>query len=63
MHFPVSFLDLRLQLAFKILVILDIARFLVVVPVNFVADSATLVIREGAALEVLVIVFHVDVSF
>ena len=63
MHFPVSFLDLRLQLTFKVLVILDIARSLVVVSVDFVADGAAFVIRKRPTLEVLIIVLHVHVSF
>ena len=63
MHFPVSSLDLRLQLTFKVLVILDIACFLVVVSVDFVSNGAAFVIRKRPTLKVLVIVLHVYVSF
>ena len=61
MHLSVSFLNLRLQLALEVLVVLDI-RKLLVIAVYFIADCAALVVREGPALEVVVVVLDIDVA-
>ena len=61
MNFAISFFQLILVLVLEILIVFNPLGVLVV-PILDVARSAALVVGPGAALEVLIIILHIDVS-
>ena len=61
MNFAISFLQLILVLALEILIVFNPLGVLVVSILD-VTRSATFVVGPGSALEVLIIVFHIDIS-
>ena len=62
-HLSIAFLDFTLELAFEVLVVFDVTGFLVVISIDLVSNCASLVVRERPALEILIVVLNINVSF